>query len=89
MNFNPKDAQKAIKFLKDGYTSHYTEYKLMIFRMKDRLLTIGEKDKAKGLASFFKEVYNQKVSADQEYIKSIQKKSILHKIARMIMHDDT
>ena len=88
MNFNPKDAWKAIKLLKDGHTSHHTKYKLMIFRMENGSLTIDEKDRAKGLASFFKEVCNQKVSIDQEYIKLIIKKSILYEIAGMIMHNE-
>ena len=64
MNFNPKDAWKAIKLLKDEYTLHYTEYKLMIFRIENGSLTTDEKNRAEGLASFFKEVCNQKVSAD-------------------------
>ena len=46
MNFSPKDTWKAIKLLKDGYTSYHIEYKPMIFRMEDSSLTSSEKDRA-------------------------------------------
>ena len=59
----------------------------MIFRMENRSLTTDKKDKAEGLASFFKEAYNGKVSVDWEYIKSIPKKSILHEISGIITCD--
>ena len=48
INFNLKDVWKVIKLLKDRCTLYHTEYKPMIFRIEDGLLTTDEKNRAKG-----------------------------------------